>query len=101
VAATNSKAVNMSVQTTTTIPKSVVIKESPRTKLCLHCKKELEYNDTYCQHCGTRQDCSQNNSRFVVTCKKCSRQQEEALVDATCTKFCTFCGSNLLEWKCK
>ena len=93
--------INISTQTTTTIPTRVVIKEAPKAKLCPHCKKELGYNDTYCQHCGACNDGSPNKSRIVVTCKKCSHQQEEALVDATCTRYCTYCGSNLLDWKCK
>lgn len=91
----------ISAQTTTTAPTRIVIKEVPKAKLCLHCKKELGYNDTYCQHCGTRHDGSPNKSRIVVTCKKCSRQQEEALIDALCTKFCNYCGSDQLEWNIK
>ena len=68
---------------------------------CTHCKKELGYNDSYCQHCGTRHDGLPNKYRFVVTCKKCSRKQEDSLIDAVCTKFCNFCGSDQLEWNIK
>ena len=93
--------INISAQTTTTIPTRVGIKEAPKAKLCPHCKKELGHNDIYCQHCGTRHDGSLNKSRIVVTCKKCSRKQEEALIDAVCTKFCNYCGSDQLEWNIK
>lgn len=98
VASVTTNIVNVGSQIT--IPKNVVIKEIPKTKLCPHCKKELEYNDAYCQHCGRLQS-GNKETMIVVTCKKCSRRQEEMLIDATCTKYCTFCGSNLLEWKCK
>ena len=92
---------HVSPKTTTTIQNGEVTPHSPKTKLCPHCKKEIGYNDTYCQHCGIRHDGLPNKSRFVVTCKKCLRKQEEILIDATCTKYCTFCGSNSLEWECK
>lgn len=100
VTSVSSNIVNISTQTTT-IPKSVVVKETPKVKLCSHCNKELGYNDTYCQHCGTRHDGSPNKSRIIVTCKECSRKQEEAFIDAESTKFCNYCGSNNLEWKLK
>ena len=101
VTSVSSNIVNISSPTTTTIQKNADIKETPKPRLCAYCKMELGYNDAYCQHCGARHDVSPNKSRFVVTCKKCSHQQEEALIDATCTQYCTYCGSNLLDWKCK
>ena len=97
----NSSNAVISFKPIVTTQKSVVIHESPRTKLCPNCKKELGYNDAYCQHCGTRHDGVSNKSRIVVTCKKCSRKQEDALIDAVCTKFCNFCGSDQLEWNIK
>ena len=78
---------------------SVVQKNLPQTKNCKDCQKEIGYNDAYCQHCGMLQS-GNKKATIVVTCKKCSRRQEEALIDAVCTKFCTFCGSDKLEWKC-
>lgn len=99
VTSVSSNIVNISSPTTTTIQKNADIKETPKPRLCTFCKKELGYNDSYCQHCGTRHDGLPNKSRFVVTCKKCSRKQEEALIDAVCTKFCNYCGSDQLEWK--
>ena len=97
----SSNVVNISSPTTTTIQKNADIKETPKPRLCTHCKKELGYNDSYWQHCGTRHDGLPNKSRFTVTCKKCSRKQEDALIDAVCTKFCNFCGSDQLEWNIK
>lgn len=74
----------------------------PSTKKCFHCNKEIGYNDVYCQYCGEKQKSFQHKkSSIVVTCKKCSRKQEEALIDITNTKFCTYCGSDKLEWDCK
>lgn len=99
VTSVSSNVVNISSPTTTTIQKSAVIEETPKLRLCTYCKKELGYNDKYCQHCGTFQNGLANKSRIVVTCKKCSRKQEEALIDAVCTKFCNYCGSNQLEWE--
>ena len=100
VTSVSSNVVNISSPTITTIQKSTVIEETPKPRLCAFCKMELGNNDAYCQHCGARHDGSPNKSRFVVTCKKCSRKQEEALIDAVSTKFCTYCGSDKLEWKC-
>ena len=81
--------------------KNVVVHESPKTKLCPNCNKEVGHNDGYCQNCGTPLNEFVNKSRIVVTCKKCSHQQEEALIDAMNTKYCTACGSNRLEWRRK
>lgn len=78
-----------------------VVLKSPRSKFCQNCKKEIGYNDRYCQHCGIFQHDSSKESKIVVTCQNCLRKQKEFLVDVTCTKYCTFCGSNLLDWKCK
>ena len=71
---------------------------TPSVKKCPYCNNEIVHNDTYCQHCGSHQSGNKKNT-IVVTCKKCSRIQEEALVDAVCTKFCTYCGSSQLEWE--
>lgn len=75
------------------------------TKQCKYCKQEIEYQANFCKHCGTQQDNLQYNGieykgllREVV-CKKCSCKQESALIDAMNTKYCTFCGSDQLEWK--
>lgn len=70
---------------------------TPSVKKCTYCNKEIGYNDAYCQYCGKLQN-GNKKTTIVVTCKKCSRKQEEALIDATCTKFCTYCGSDKLEW---
>lgn len=84
------------------VPQTKVVSHtSPKTKLCPNCKKEVGHNDEYCQNCGTPLNGFANKSRIVVTCKKCSHQQEEALIDAMNTKYCTACGSNRLEWRRK
>lgn len=88
-----------------TIQQNVVAKTSPSTKKCPLCKKEIEYDAIICQHCGKQQgnfhflgvQC--NGLKIQVICKKCSHKQEEALLDAVSTKFCTFCGSDKLEWQ--
>ncbi len=72
----------------------------PKSKQCSICKKEIGYSDIYCQHCGELQkEFSHSKKTIVVTCRRCSHKQEEALLDAVSTKFCTFCGSDNLEWK--
>lgn len=74
----------------------------PSTKQCQYCNKEIGYSDAFCQNCGKLQDGFQHKRKsIVVTCQKCSRKQEEALIDAVSTKFCTFCGSDKLEWEFK
>ena len=81
---------------------TVVVAPPPSTKKCFRCNKEIGYNDVYCQYCGELQkDFQFKKSSIVVTCKKCSRKQEEAFIDILNTKFCTFCGSSNLEWICK
>lgn len=85
--------------TTPDVKLSVAQKNLPQIKNCKHCQKEIGYNDAYCQHCGSLQN-GNKETTIVVTCKKCSRRQEDALIDAVSTKFCTFCGSDKLEWKC-
>jgi hypothetical protein len=104
VTSVSSNIVNISTQTTT-IPKSVVVKEAPKVKLCSHCNKELGYNDGFCKHCGRQQkDFHYMGHKLIgikrqATCKKCSHKQEEDFLDAMRTKYCTFCGSDKLEWK--
>ena len=90
----SSKTTSYSVPTVSTIEQ-----EPPSIKQCNHCTKEIEYNDAYCQYCGELQ-CGFQYKSIVVTCKNCLCKQEEALIDAASTKFCTFCGSNNLEWEC-
>ena len=90
------------IKTTSVVQQSVVQATIPTTKQCCCCKKEIGYNDVYCEHCGEIQNGFQHKKRFiVVTCKDCLQKQEEALIDAMGTKFCTFCGSDKLEWVCK
>ena len=101
VSPVSSNNANISSPSPTTIQKNVVKQESPKTKLCQHCKKEIGYNDCFCQHCGTLLNGFADKSRIVVTCKKCSRKQEEVFIDAISTKFCNYCGSNQLEWNIK
>lgn len=78
----------------------------PSTKQCKHCKQEIEYQANFCKYCGTLQSNLQYKGTQYrgllreVICKRCSRKQENALLDAMNTKYCTFCGSNQLEWKC-
>lgn len=99
-----SATLNKNTEISTTTPDvklEVTQKNLPQVKRCKHCQKEVGYNDAYCQNCGEIQDGFQHKkSSIVVTCKKCSRKQEEALIDAVSTKFCTYCGSDKLEWKC-
>lgn len=76
----------------------VKVKE-PTTKICPYCIKEIGYGDIYCQHCGELQkEFTCRKSTIVVTCKKCLRKQEDILIDVINTKYCTFCGSDNLEW---
>lgn len=78
----------------------------PSTKPCKHCKQEIEYQANFCKYCGELQSNLQYKGTQYrgllreVICKRCSRKQENALLDAMNTKYCTFCGSNQLEWKC-
>lgn len=81
----------------------------PTTKRCSYCQQEIGYSETYlgyseayCQHCGELQkDFQHKKSSIVVICKKCLRKQEDSLIDIVNTNFCTFCGSNQLEWNGK
>ena len=73
---------------------------SSDTKRCHHCNKKIECSDIYCPNCGELENGSQQKRlSFVVTCKKCLRQQDEALLDVLNTCFCTYCGSDQLEWQ--
>lgn len=78
----------------------------PSTKQCKQCKQEIEYKANFCKYCGTQQgDLQYKGTQYrgllrEVICKRCSRKQENALLDAMNTKYCTFCGSSQLEWKC-
>ena len=74
-----------------------VVQTTPSVKECPYCDREIGHNDAYCPHCGKLQS-GHSKSTIIVTCKKCSRKQEEAFLDAEHTKFCTACGSNKLEW---
>lgn len=77
-----------------------VIAPPPSTKKCFRCSKEIGYNDVYCHYCGEKQmDFQDKKSSIVVTCKKCSRRQEDFFIDVINTKFCTFCGCDKLEWR--
>ena len=69
----------------------------PTTKQCSHCKKEIRYNDRYCEHCGTLQN-GWSKKPIKVTCGNCSRLQNDNFIDAINTNFCTYCGSNNLIW---
>lgn len=73
---------------------------SPSTKLCSDpwCNKKIEYNDKFCPYCGSQQYRNYKPS-IAVICKNCSYQQNNVLVDATRTLYCTNCGSDNLEWK--
>ena len=75
---------------------SLVTPTIPSIKKCTYCDKEIGYNDAYCQHCGKL--LSRNKTITIVKCKSCSHQQEQALIDAMNTKYCTACGSNSLDW---
>jgi hypothetical protein len=77
----------------------VVVQTVPSVKKCPYCDNKVGNNDAYCENCGRLQS-GHRKTTIVVTCKKCSRKQEEALIDAESTKFCTFCGSDKLEWTC-
>ena len=94
----NVSAASLSIEAKPPIP--------PSTKQCKQCKQEIEYQANFCKHCGTQQGAVCYNEtlykslRREVVCKKCSRKQEDALLDAMNTKYCTFCGSDQLEWKC-
>ena len=91
---------NNEISTITTDAKSSVAQNNlQQGKKCRHCQKEVGQNDANCQNCGEIQDSFQHKkSSIIVTCKKCSHKQEEALIDAINTKYCTACGSDRLEW---
>lgn len=80
--------------------------KTPSSKQCSYCQEEIGYDDGFCKHCGRQQkDFHYMGEKFIgiirqATCKKCSHKQEEAFLDAMRTKYCTFCGSDKLEWKC-
>lgn len=100
ISATQNKNTKIS-STTPNVKSSVAQNNLQQVKKCKHCQNEVGQNDAYCQNCGKTQDGFQHKkSSIIVTCKKCSRKQEEALIDAVGTKFCTYCGSDKLEWKC-
>lgn len=89
------------VNTTKPLPTmSVARQTTPSVRKCTYCNKEIGYNDAYCQHCGKLQS-GNKKTTLVVTCKKCSHKQEEAIIDAMNTKYCTACGSDRLEWEIK
>ena len=77
----------------------------PTTKQCKLCKQEIEYSANFCKHCGTQQGdllchgAQYRNFLREAICTTCSCKQESALLDAMNTKYCTFCGSDQLEWK--
>ena len=87
---------------------NIKTEETQSPKLCPFCDKEVG-TDQYCQHCGKSMQTytfvdgllytKRETRRIEVTCIKCSHKQEYALIDAKDTKFCTYCGSNHLEWK--
>ena len=103
---TISSTSNNIVDTYTSTTVQEVVEVPPSTKQCTHCKGEIGYNDGFCQHCGKQQP----NFQYMgvkcrdiireVICKKCLRKQEDAFLDAMRTKYCRFCGSDKLEWKC-
>lgn len=77
-----------------------------KSHVCLYCKKEIQIRDGFCKHCGEQQP----NFHYMGTpcftlqkeavCKNCLRKQAMEFLDAMNTKFCTYCGSDQLEWKC-
>ena len=69
----------------------------PTTKQCPHCKTELRYIDKYCKHCGRIQD-GYEGLTILVTCRECSKIQNGAFIDIINSNYCTYCGSNNLEW---
>ena len=73
---------------------------APTNKECAYfdCRKIIGYHDRFCPYCG-RQQYNNYNPSIIVTCRECSYKQDEVLVDATRTQYCTNCGSNKLEWK--
>lgn len=69
---------------------------------CLYCQKEINHSDEFCPYCGKLSKGDKmdlGELRVVVICKSCLCKQKSAFLDASNTKFCTFCGSNDLEWK--
>ena len=88
-----------SPKSTTKTHKGSVIQEYSKVQCCSHCKKEIGNNDDYCKHCGEYQKGHVKSSSIVVTCRKCMHKQEESLIDAVNTKFCTACGSDNLKWE--
>ena len=66
------------------------ISSTPANKECSHfgCRKIIGYYDRFCPYCGGQQYNNYNPS-IIVTCKECSYKQDEVLVDATRTQYCT------------
>lgn len=77
-------------------PKKVApTKERPRCPGASDHK--MECGDMFCCYCG--QQAIPRKIKRVITCKKCRRKQEGALIDANRTKFCIFCGSSNLKYE--
>ena len=82
-----------------------IVSTQPTTKQCTCCKKEIGYMDRFCMHCGNIQEfflikgVRYDGLIREAICKKCLCKQDENLIDAAETKYCTFCGSDSLDWK--
>lgn len=82
-----------------------IVSAPPTTKQCICCKKEIGYMDRFCMHCGNIQEfflikgVRYDGLIREAICKKCLCKQDENLIDAAETKYCTFCGSDSLDWK--
>lgn len=74
--------------------------ENNKTCACIYCSKVIGNNDRFCPYCG-RPQCNKYKSSIVLVCKECLYQQNEVLIDATRTLYCTNCGSDKLQWGLK
>lgn len=99
---TSSNVIDTPKNTIPTIPDIVEI--PPTTKQCPHCNEEIKYDDNFCKYCGMQQQdmkfCGKKVSGITrrAVCMNCSRALEENILDAMETKYCTYCGSNNLQW---
>lgn len=67
----------------------------PTTRQCTYCKKEIGYKNRYCEYCGKLQK-GQSDISITIICHDCLNIQDNNMIDALNTKFCTYCGGEML-----
>lgn len=95
---------NIDIPQSTFSVKPDIVETPPNTKQCPHCNEKIKYNDNFCKYCGMQQQDMKIRGIKVggitrrAVCMNCSRALEENILDAMETKYCTYCGSNNLQW---